>query len=89
MHDKIVPGPICGSDTSDFREAVCIHTDKIYDQCRDKDCLTDLRVYLMPYGQELVNKAINVKIRKAEIIWVYSDIELSMHTFLIPCPKNF
>lgn len=75
MHDKIVPGPIDSGASRDFREAVCIHTDKIYDQCRDKDCLTDLRVYLMPGGQELVNKAINVKIRKAEIIWVYSDIE--------------
>ncbi|MBE7026262.1 MAG: hypothetical protein E7410_01655 [Ruminococcaceae bacterium] len=75
MHDKIVPGPFDTGERHDFREAVCIHTDKIYDQCRDKDCLTDLRVYLTPYGQELVNKSINVKIRKAEIIWVYSDIE--------------
>ncbi len=23
----------CGTD---FREAVCVHTDKIYDSCRDK-----------------------------------------------------
>lgn len=78
MHDKIVAGPIgdCNSaEARDFREAVCIHTDKIYDQCRDKDCLTDLRVYLTPSGQELVNRSINVKIRKAEIIWVYSDVE--------------
>ena len=78
MHDKIVAGPIgdCNNaDAREFREAVCIHTDKIYDQCRDKDCLSDLRVYLTPCGQELVNRSINVKIRKAEIIWVYSDIE--------------
>lgn len=26
--------PECGTD---FREAVCIHTDKIYDSCRDKE----------------------------------------------------
>lgn len=56
-------------------DSVCIHVNKIYDQCRDKDCLTDLRVYLTASGQELVNNAINVKVRKAEIIWVYSDIE--------------
>ena len=24
---------------TNFREAVCIHTDKIYDSCRDKDCV--------------------------------------------------
>lgn len=54
---------------------VCIHANKIYDQCRDKDCLTDLRVYLTTSGQELVNNAISVKVRKAEILWIYSDIE--------------
>lgn len=83
MHDKIIAGPLGGDcDTAEARnarEAVCIHTDKIYDQCRDKDCLTDLRVYLTPQGQELVNRSINVKIRKAEIIWVYSDVVRSMY----------
>jgi len=76
MSDKVVAGPFIGDCQSrDFREAVCIHTDKIYDQCRDKDCLEDLRVYLMPSGQEIIDRSINVKIRKAEIVWVYSDIE--------------
>lgn len=62
----------CGTD---FREAVCIHTDKIYDSCRDKDCLENIRVYLTSCGQEIVDKAINVKCTKAEVIWVFSDIE--------------
>lgn len=76
MSDKIVAGPLSDDCQSGrFREAVCIHTNKIYDQCRDKDCLEDLRVYLTACGQEIINNAINVKIRKAEIIWVYSDIE--------------
>ncbi len=77
MSDKFVAGPAVANNggANDFGEAVCIHTEKVYDQCRDKDCLTDLRVYLTPSGQEIVNRSINVKIRKAEIIWVYSDIE--------------
>lgn len=29
---------------TNFREAVCVHTDKIYDSCRDKDCLENVRV---------------------------------------------
>ena len=41
----------------------------------DKDCLEDLRVYLPRYAQELVDKAINVKCRRAELIWVYIDVE--------------
>lgn len=56
-------------------DSVCIHVNKIYDQCRDKDCLTDLRVYLTSCGQEMVNNATSVKVRKAEILWIYSDIE--------------
>ena len=30
----------------DLREAMSIHTRKITDSCRDKDCIEDLRVYL-------------------------------------------
>lgn len=35
MAEFIEPGPIC--DTAGIREAVCIHTRKIFDSCRDKD----------------------------------------------------
>ena len=58
-----------------FKESVCIHTDKVYDSCRDKDCLENVRVYLTAAGQNIVDNAINVKCTKAEIIWVFSDIE--------------
>lgn len=66
---------------SGFKEAVCIHTDKVYDSCRDKDCLENIRVYLTASGQSVVDRAINVKCTKAEIIWVFSDMELQMHNF--------
>lgn len=41
----------------------------------DKDCLENIRVYLTAQGQSVVDCAINVKCTKAEIIWVFSDIE--------------
>lgn len=66
-------GNSCSNNT--IRDKVCIHTDKVYDACREKDCLEDLRVYLTRSGQEIADRAINVKIRNAEIIWVYSDVE--------------
>ena len=74
MSEKVKPG-LLTDGCPDFREAVCIDTDKIYDSCRDKDCLEDLRVYMTRCGQELIERAINVKCRKSEIIWVYTDIE--------------
>ncbi len=72
MPENLINSGNCECENND---SVCVHVNKIYDQCRDKDCLTDLRVYLTNTGQELVNNAISVKVRKAEIIWIYSDIE--------------
>ena len=41
MPEKVAPGPV--SDDRCIREAVCIHTKKIFDSCKDKDCIEDLR----------------------------------------------
>lgn len=82
MGDKNMgPGPVCGHH--DFKEAVCINANKIYDSCKDKDCLEDLRVYLTRCGQAIVDKAINVRAKKAEVIWVYIDVET------VPFNKGF
>lgn len=59
----------------DFSSPVCISTNQIYDSCRDRDCVSDSRVYLTADGQALIQNAINVKLKKAEIIWVYSNVE--------------
>lgn len=61
--------------TTHPKEAVCIQTDKIYDSCRDKECLENLRVYLTECGQNIIDRAINVKCRKSEILWVFADVE--------------
>lgn len=73
-------GDKCNSNC--FKESVCIHTDKVYDSCRDKDCLENIRVYLTANGQSIVDRAINVKCIKAEIIWVFSDVDRSKYKFL-------
>ena len=43
MADRVVPGPVDSSAC--VREAVCIHTKKIYCSCLDKECIEDLRVF--------------------------------------------
>lgn len=73
MPERVVPGPVQGNPA--VREAVCIHTNRIYDSCRDKECLEDLRVYLTQGEQNLLDNAVNVKVKAAEIIWVYIDVE--------------
>ena len=63
--------------TSSFgcREKVCIQTEQIYDSCRSKECIECLRVYLTETGQEIINRAVDVKCRKSEVIWVFTNTE--------------
>ncbi len=63
------------SNSCGFKEAVCINADRIYDTCCDRDCLEDLRCYFTPRGQEVIEQAINVRIRGAEVINVFIDVE--------------
>lgn len=56
-------------------ETVCVHTKKVYDSCKDKDCEENLRVWLTRESQCVVDRAVNVKPRSAELLWVYIDVE--------------
>ena len=63
----------CSCD--DLREALSIHTRKITDSCRDKDCIEDLRVYLTTSSQQLLDTAANARVRCAELLYTYIDVE--------------
>ena len=74
MSEKIVPGPLQDCSAS-IQEAVCINTKKIFDSCRDQDCIEDLRFYPVQCGQDVINNAVSVKNAKAELLHVYTDVE--------------
>lgn len=59
----------------DPQDALSIHTQKITDSCRDKDCVEDLRVYLTKGSQCLLDTAAGVKVRSAELLYAYIDVE--------------
>lgn len=73
MSERVTPGPICGD--AQIREAVCVHTKKIFDACRSKECIRDLRVYLTRKSQELLERSTSVKPRRAELLWVDIDVQ--------------
>lgn len=73
MPEKVVPGPV--SEDRCIREAVCIHTKKIFDSCKDKDCIEDLRVYPTRGCQEVIDRAVSVKAGCAELLYAYIDVE--------------
>ena len=59
----------------DLREATSIHTRKITDSCRDKDCVEDLRVYLTTGCQQLLDSASTAKVRCAELLYTFIEVE--------------
>ncbi len=73
MAEKGMPGPVC--DLNNVRESVCIHTRKIFDSCRDKDCIEDLRFYPTCAGQAILNGCQMIKGGRAELLYVYTDVE--------------
>lgn len=64
-----------GAAVGCMEDAVCIQAEKIYDICKDKECLEDLRVYFCEKDQDRVDRATSIKFRRAEIIWVTTDVE--------------
>lgn len=56
-------------------EPVCIDARRVYDSCGDKDCLSDLPVYVSEASQELIDAAANIRIRSADALDVVIDIE--------------
>ena len=62
-------------DARDIHQCMSIHTRKTTDSCRDKDCIEDLRVYLTTSGQAILDSAVNVRVRCAELITTYIDVE--------------
>ena len=68
------PGSI-PCNAADLCQALSIHTRKITDSCRDKDCIEDLRVYLTTGSQAILDTASGAKVRCADLLYTYIDVE--------------
>ncbi len=77
MADRVLPGPV--DESACINEAVCIHTKKIFDSCRDKDCIEDLRVFPTISSQAYIDSAFNIRPKSAELLYV--DVKVEEITF--------
>ncbi len=75
MPSKVSPGPIDRDNCTSFCEAVPIHTNKIFDSCKDKDCIEDLRVYPTVTSQAAIDNAMSIRARNAELLYINLDVE--------------
>ena len=73
MSDRCQGSVVCCGD--DLRQALSIHTQKITDSCRDKDCIEDLRVYLTKGSQNTLESCASAKVRCADLLYTYIDVE--------------
>ncbi|MBQ6403977.1 MAG: hypothetical protein IJI27_08750 [Oscillospiraceae bacterium] len=77
MADRVAPGPVSGK--AEIGEAVSVDTRKIFDSCRDKDCIDDLRVYPTVTSQIYLDSALSLRPRSAELLYV--DVKVSPINF--------
>ena len=73
MADRVMPGPV--NREAVIREAVSINTRKIFDSCRDKDCIDDLRVFPTLTSQSYIDTALSIRPRRAELLYCAVNVE--------------
>ena len=76
MAEKVVNG---GERAAAITEAAGINTRKIFDSCKDKDCVDDLRVYPTVSAQSYIDNALSLRPRSAELLYV--DVSVSPISF--------
>ena len=73
MSDQCLDRLRCNPE--DLQQAMSIHTRKITDSCRDKDCIEDLRVYLTTGSQAILDNCAGAKVRCAELLYAAIEVE--------------
>lgn len=76
MEDKIMAENrfACSGFTSP-RETVCIEANHVLDSCRDRDCYENVRVFLTCFGNEIIEKTGNIRVRSSCIAWANITVD--------------
>lgn len=51
------------------RETVCIEANHVLDSCRDRDCYENVRVFLTGFGNEIIERTGNIRVKSSCIAW--------------------
>ena len=69
--------------SANFKEAVCIDAQRVYDSCSAKDCLEDLQVCFTKAKRPIIERCVSVRLRNVEVLTVYLNMEA------VPFNKGF
>lgn len=61
----------CGRDSG----ACCIDTYRIYDSCRNQECLEDMRLFVTDEGQRILDSASAIRVKSIKVLWTGIDTE--------------
>lgn len=64
-----------GERMQEFKEAVCINANRIYDSCSDKSCLSDLLVHFTDTAQAKIDVAASIKCKSVSVMHAAMDVE--------------
>lgn len=51
------------------RETVCIEASRVLDSCRDRDCYENVQVFLTGFGNEIIERTGNIRVKDSCIAW--------------------
>jgi len=77
MPDKAAPA--ASEETRAVTDMVNVDIPQIYDSCRDKDCVDDLRIYPTASSQQSIENALSVRPHGAELLYV--DVRVAPISF--------
>lgn len=51
------------------KETVCIEANRVLDSCRDRDCYENVQVFLTAFGNEIIERTGNIRVKNSCIAW--------------------
>ncbi len=51
------------------RENVCIEANRVLDSCRDRDCFENVQVFITGFGNEIIERTGNIRVKDSCITW--------------------
>lgn len=67
------------SGFGNVKDTVCIEANRVLDSCRDRDCYENVQVFLTGFGNEIIERTGNLRVKSSCIAW--SNITLDPIAF--------